>query len=86
MRSASLTLKATLVAPVSTMNCTARPLMLPPDMKCPPLPAVSTTRLPLPALPLPPTLAGASPTRSVCRLPPISTTAWSPAVETTLTP
>ena len=75
------------LAPVSTMKCTARPLIAPCAMKWPPLPAVSTMRLPLACPPpLPPTLAGASPTRSVWRFPPISTTAWSPEVETTLTP
>ena len=75
-----------MLAPVSTMNCTARPLIVPCDRKWPPLPADSTIRLPREPAPEPPMLTCDSPIRSVCFLPLISTTAWSPSVASTLTP
>src|SRR4051812_23513154 len=87
MRSASGTPIDTAVAPVSTRKRTAWPLIAPLEKKCPPDSAFITMREPRAgAPPLPPTLAGASPTRKVCRLPAISTTAWSPEVDTTFTP
>jgi hypothetical protein len=78
MRSASATLSATVEAPVSTRNCTGRPLMLPEPMKWPPPSAGSEIR-PLLACPRSPRLAGDSPRRRATRLPPTSTTAESAA-------
>ena len=48
MRSASATERATVVAPVSSIKRTARPLMAPSARKWPPLPAGSTMRVPPP--------------------------------------
>src|SRR5438552_6873355 len=86
MRSASAWLKATIVAPVSTTNCTGLPLMLPPVMKWPPGPAVSTICEPVPSLMPPPRFTGAPPSCSGTRLPASSTTASLPLTLTTLTP
>ena len=64
MRSASIWLSATSVAPVSTMNCTLRPLMLPSVTKWPPLLAGITISRPPPPPGPPASRAGAPPTRS----------------------
>jgi hypothetical protein len=77
---------ATEVAPVSTMNCTARPLMAPCVMKWPPAAGRITMLVPAALAPPPPTLAGASPTRSVCRLPFELDHGLVAEVDTTFTP
>src|SRR5437868_9818061 len=86
MRCASAADIAMVVAPVSSMKLTARPLIAPCAMKCPPLLTGSTMRVPPPPEPpLPPMLTGVS-MRSATRLPPASTVACSPCSDTSFTP
>src|SRR3990167_7598502 len=84
MRSASGLPMATVVAPVSTMNCITRPLIRPWFTKWPRLSLMRTILRPPPARA--PTLTGASPRRTVLRVPLISITASSRPTESTLTP
>ena len=85
-RSASAWPMAIMVAPVSTMKRTARPLMLPSVTKWPPAPAVMTISLPPPLLAGAPMLTGAAPTRSSVLLPSRSIRASSPRSSSSLTP